>query len=114
MYSITVPVRSDVLAAFDSALDAHEERSEHLLALVHLEDEVRDEGTALVSARKVFITEPTTAIDVDMDAHDLAALNRVVGDSGDDGALFTALMLGALNGYPGSQVRADDPLRMPA
>lgn len=114
MYSVTIAVRSDVLNAFDSALDVQEDRSEQLLALVHLEDEVRDEGTALVSARKVLALWPTTAIDVGMDAHDLAALNRVLGNSGDDGALFTALMLGALNGYGKSRVRADAPLRVPA
>lgn len=43
MYSITVAVRTDVLTAFDSILETWEDRSEQLLALVHLEDEARDE-----------------------------------------------------------------------
>lgn len=114
MYSITVAVRIDVLTAFDSTLETWEDRSEQLLALVHLEDEARDEGTAMVSAHKAPRLDPTTAIDVRMDAHDLAVLCRVLDTNGDDGSLFTALMLGALNGYGGGKVRADDPLLIPA
>lgn len=114
MYSITIAVRTDLLTAFDSTLEGWEDRSEQLLALVHLEDEARDEGTAMASAHKVPRSGPTTAIDVRMDAHDLAALNRVLDTNGDDGSLFTALMLGALNGYGGGKVCADGPLLIPA
>lgn len=44
MYTITADVRPDVLNVFDATLEAWEDRSEELAALIHLEDEVRDEG----------------------------------------------------------------------
>lgn len=116
MYEITVAVRSDVLEAFDATLEGWEDRSEELAALVHLEDEMRDEGCALASADAAATAISTTSIDVRLDGHDLAALQRILGTRGDDDALFTALMLGAVNGHGDGDaaVSADDPLPIPA
>lgn len=55
-------------------------------------------------------------IDVRLDGHDLAALVRILGSRGDDDALFTALILSALNGHGDGDavVSADDPLPISA
>ena len=91
MYTITADVRTDVLAAFDANLEDWEDRSEELAALIHLEDEVRDYGSALASADAETSTLPTATIDVRLDVHDHAAFERILRGGAEAGILFTAL-----------------------
>lgn len=114
MYTITADVRPDVLDAFDAALEDWEDRSEELAALIHLEDEVRDEGWSMASAECVRGPVLTVPIEVSLDAHDHAALDRILRAGGEAGPLFTALMLIAVNGTSASGVSAADPLLTPA
>lgn len=72
-----------MLAAFDATLEDWEDRSEELAALIHLEDEVRDDGSALASADAETGALPTATIDVRLDAHDHAALERILRGGGD-------------------------------
>lgn len=99
MYTITADVRADVLAAFDACLDAWEDRSEELAALIHLEDEVRAEGTESVGAwLAASLPYPMATIEIELDASDWAALRRTLSPGEDEGALLTCLMLNAVNG----------------
>lgn len=107
MYTITTEAPEDLLAAFDATLDDWEDRSEEIATLIHLEDEVRACGATLACATPGPSTEPTITIEVALDPHDHVALDRILG--GDSaGALFTALMSGAVNGN--CEAVAVDPL----
>lgn len=98
MYTITADVGADVLAGFDASLDDWEDRSEELAALIHLEDEVHDEGGSIAdSSSPAFRGIPTRTIDVRLDAHDYAALRRVLGTECAAGSLLTRLMLNAVS-----------------
>ncbi|SMX66530.1 hypothetical protein BI49514_00292 [Brevibacterium iodinum ATCC 49514] len=115
MYTITTEVRDDVLTAFDASLDDWEDRNGEIAALIHLEDECRDAQWSMVcddisSAQ----AGATTTIDVTLDAHDYATLERLLGTGEDAGQLLTGLMLSALSGHRQGAVRASDPLPMPA
>lgn len=114
MYTIAADVRTDVLAAFDANLEDWEDRSEELAVLIHLEDEVRDYGSALACADAETSTLPTATIDVRLDGHDHAAFERILRGGAEAGILFTALMMGALNGHGETVAQADDPLLTPA
>lgn len=114
VYTITADVRPDVLDAFDATLEAWEDRSEELAALIHLEAEVRDEGWSMASADATTGPVHAVSIDVRLDAHDHAALERILLTGGEVGSLFTALMLTAVNGASTSAVSATDPLLMSA
>lgn len=114
MYTITADVRADVLEAFDATLDDWEDRSEELAALIHLEDEVRDEGWSLASADATSGPVHPVSIDVRLDAHDHAALERILRTGGEAGPLFTALMLSAINGPGPKSASADGPILMTA
>ncbi|GAA1563896.1 hypothetical protein [Brevibacterium picturae] len=114
MYTLTATVRTDVLAAFDATLDGWEDRSEEVAALVQLEDEVRDEGTSTADPNTEFGGLPTTTIEIQFDAHDHAALERVLGAGEEAGGLLTSLMLNAVNGACERPARANDPLPIPA
>lgn len=114
MYTITADVRPDVLDAFDATLEDGEDRSEELAALIHLEDEVRDEGWSMASADASAIPARGVAVDVQLDAHDHAALERILRAGGEAGPLFTALMLSAVNGTGAKTISAGDPLLMTA
>ncbi|MDN5806537.1 MAG: hypothetical protein L0I80_03735 [Brevibacterium sp.] len=114
MYTITADVRTDVLRAFDATLEAWEDRSEELAALIHLEDEVRDEGWSMASAESGRGPAWTVPIEVRLDEHDHAALERVLRTGGEASPLFTALMLSAVNESTTGSVSATDPLLIPA
>lgn len=109
MYTITTEVPEDLLDAFDSTLDDWEDRSEEIAALIHLEDDVRALGASLANASPVPTTEPTATIEVALDPHDHAALERILGGD-DSGALLTALMSGAVNGNGEAIVSGADSL----
>lgn len=114
MYTITADVRPDVLRAFDATLEAWEDRSEELAALIHLEDEVRDEGWSMASAESDRGPVWTVPIEVRLDEHDHAALERILRTGGEASPLFTALMLSAVNESTTGSVSATDPLLIPA
>lgn len=114
MYTITADVRPDVLEAFDATLEAWEDRSEELAALIHLEDEVRDEGWSMACAYAATCPARTVPIEVRLDEHDHAALERILRTGGEASPLFTALMLSAVNGTNTRSVSAADPLLLPA
>lgn len=115
MYTITTEVRDDVLTAFDASLDDWEDRNDEIAALIHLEDECRDAQWSMVcddiSGAQA---GSTTTIDVTLDAHDYAVLERLLRTGEDAGQLLTGLMLSALSGHRQGAVRASDPLPMPA
>lgn len=114
MYTITADVRPDVLEAFDATLEAWEDRSEELAALIHLEDEVRDEGWSMACAYAATCPARTVPIEVRLDEHDHAALERILRTGGEASPLFTALMLSAVNESTTGSVSATDPLLIPA
>lgn len=113
MYTICIETREDVLDAFDGTLDDWEDRSEELAALIHLEDECRDAQWSMVCA------DPDAAhprassmvtLDIDLDEHDHAALERLLRTGEDAGELVTGLMLSSLASHPQGAVRASDPM----
>jgi len=116
MYTITVEVRPDVLDAFDGTLDAWEDRSEELAALIHLEDECRNSQWSMVS----FVPDASprassmVTIDVEFDDHDYAALERLLKSGEDAGELLTGLMISSLSSHRAGAVSASDPVPTPA
>lgn len=85
MHTITADVRVDALDAFDAAQDDWEDRSEEIAALIRLEDEVRDAGARLASGDSSPMAGPWATIDLRLDEHDHAALERVLRDGGEAG-----------------------------
>lgn len=115
MYTITTEVRDDVLNAFDASLDDWEDRNDEIAALIHLEDECRDAQWSMVcDDTSGAQAGATTTINVALDAHDYAALERLLRTVEDAGQLLTSLMLSALSSHRQGAVRASDLLPMPA
>lgn len=116
MFTITTDVREDVLTAFDATLDAWEDRSEEIAALLHLEDECRDSQWSMVCADPDARSRASSmvALDIELDEHDHSALERLLRTGEDAGELLTGLMISSLSSHRASPVKVSDPVPMPA